>query len=297
MRAAWHLLATAMLVGACGQSRPAHGDTAVQRVAAADSDSAWSYSGANARGIPHYTTRAFTPAERQLLRTVYGIEDPNRLYVSDSTDDGLLKYDTKQKTCRDCLVDSYDVGFVSVRRPGESWEEVERRVRAMHPRDFSALAHHGSVSTAALDPDVRPVVERMLADAQRAGFHFHVTATYRAPEREAYLMSLGRGRTYTLTSMHTYGRAIDIVIGDGRLRHAATRREWIAFRRWVTQYDHGTFRVLGTPADTWDWPHVEIPGDSLGFHTLDDALARARRCGGGPACNFQPHLPAGVDST
>jgi hypothetical protein len=119
------------------------------------------YAGTDARGIPRYARRAFTAEERRLLRDIYGVEDPRRLYVSDSTEDGLLKYDTRVKRCRTCYVNSYRVGFISVRRPGESWEDVERRVRGMRPRDFPAAARASSSrSTADLDPDVRGVTER-----------------------------------------------------------------------------------------------------------------------------------------
>jgi hypothetical protein len=252
------------------------------------------YTGTDARGIPHYARRAFTEEERRLLRDIYGIEDPNRLYVSDSTEDGLLKYDTRVKRCRTCYVSSYRVGFVSVRRPGESWEQVERRVRAMRPSAFTDAARAaGSRSTADLDPDVRADVERMLADARRAGFALRVVRTYRSPEHQAYLMARGGGRTLTLTSLHSYGRATDVVVGDGNLR------------RWVTRYRGADFRILGTPERTWDWGHVELPAASVGFRTIEAALERARACGaraetgfGSPehdvsSCGFAPHLPGG----
>jgi hypothetical protein len=261
------------------------------------------YTGTDARGVPHYARRPFTDEERRLLREVYGVEDPTRLYVSDSTEDGLLKYDTRVKRCRTCYVNSYRIGFVSVRRPGESWEEVERRVRSMRRRDFSPAARVSSnTSTADLDPDIRGDVERMLADGRRAGFVLRVVATYRSPEHEAYLMAIGGGRTLTLTSLHSYGRAIDVVVGDGNLGRRATRSQWIAFRRWVTAYKGDAFRVLGTPERTWDWRHVEMPTASIGFRTIEAALERARACGsastqrrdGASRCDFSPNLPEGV---
>jgi hypothetical protein len=263
------------------------------------------YTGTDSRGVPYYARRAFTSEERRLLRDAYGIEEPNRLYVSDSSEDGLLKYDTRVKRCRTCYVNSYRVGFISVRRPGESWEETERRVRATGRRDFSAAARaSGSRSTADLDPTIRGDVDRMLADARRAGFALRVVATYRSPEHEAYLMAVGGGRTYTLTSLHSYGRAIDIVIGDGKINRRATRAQWIAFRRWVTRYKGNDFRILGTPERTWDWRHVELPTASVGFRTIEAALERARKCrrDGGDAedadevtpCDFAPRLPEAV---
>ena len=97
-----------------------------------DSIDAESYEGVDSHGIPHYATSAdFSRDDARVLRMAYGIEDPRRLYVSDSTEEGLLKYDTQLKRCATCYVNSYRVGFVSVRRTGESWEEAERRVRGL----------------------------------------------------------------------------------------------------------------------------------------------------------------------
>jgi hypothetical protein len=137
----------------------------------------------------------------------------------------------------------------------------------------------------------------MLRDARAAGFRLRVTATYRSPLREAYVMSEGRGRTHTLTSSHSYGRALDVVIDDGRLAHTRTRSDWVAFREWVTHYETGTsesFRVLGRADDTWDWAHVELPSSQIGFASIDEALSRGRACLAADAkmpCNFLPHLP------
>ena len=296
------IIANAFALG-CGQSRAPQGsesagdqqdDTSLATGRPALRDSVPPYAGHGPHGIPHYVPRNFSVEERMLLRTKYGIEDPNRLYVSDSTEEGLRKYDTRTKTCGTCYVNSYRVGFISVRRPQETWEAVERRVRATPLRRFPASSHHVSVATADLDPSIRADAEQMLADAHRAGFPLRVIATYRPPEREAYLMAEGRGRTHTLTSMHSYGRALDIVVGDGTLRHEATRTTWIAFRRWVSAYRGGEFRIIGTPDRTWDWPHVEVPSPDLGFRTIASALARARVCdlrGGEMPCNFAPHLP------
>ena len=260
---------------ACSSAQVASEDTA-------------SYTGHDGRGIPHYANRAFTDEERAVLRRVYGIEDPTRLYISDSTDSGVLKYDTQRKTCATCYVNSYRVGFISVRESGESWEETERRVRAMPASAFPADARIEDTSTGKLDPAIRGDVDRMLIDAERAGFQLHVVATYRSPLREAFLFRQP-GRTHTLTSMHSYGRAIDVRVGDGKLRHRATRVRWIAFRRWVSSYHDGEFRLLGTPERTWDWQHVEVPAADVGFHDIETAIARARSCSTSEArtpCDF-----------
>ena len=55
-----------------------------------------SYAGRDAAGVPHYLTRPFSPDEPELLRRRYGIENPSRLYLSDSTDNGHLNYDTER---------------------------------------------------------------------------------------------------------------------------------------------------------------------------------------------------------
>jgi hypothetical protein len=164
----------------------------------------------------------------------------------------------------------------------------------MRRADFGSDARQERTATADLDPDIRADVERMLADAGAAGFALRVAAAYRSPEREALLMAEGAGRTHTLTSLHSYGRAIDVVVGDGNLRHAATRARWIAFRRWVARYRGDEFRILGAPDRTWDWGHVELPSARVGFRSVDDAIARARACATGhaAACDFEPHLPA-----
>lgn len=242
--------------------------------------------------LPDYTTRTFTADERVLLRRVYGIEDPAHLYTEDASHEGVLKYDTKAKACARCIVNSYRVGFTSIREPDESWEELERRVAKMPLKDFPASVRFENSSTAALDPTIRPRVEQMLADAAKAGFPIRVTATYRSPLREAFIMRTST-RTHTLTSLHSYGRALDVVVADGNLRHRATRERWVEFRRWVAAYDSSEFRIIGTPDRSWDWRHVELPSQDLGFRSIDSAIARARRCsapGAAQTCDFQPDV-------
>jgi uncharacterized protein YcbK (DUF882 family) len=245
--------------------------------------------------LPQYTTRPFTPDERALLRKVYGIEDPARLYLMDATSEGVLKYDTRTKSCARCLVNSYRVGFTSIRRPEESWEELEGRVKATPLKAFPASVRFETTNTASLDPTVRARFEQMLADARHAGFPIRVTATYRSPLREAFLMRIS-DRTHTLTSLHSYGRAVDVVVGDGNLRHAETRRRWVEFRRWVASYDSSEFRLIGAPDRSWDWRHVELPSQDLGFRNIDSAIARARACitaAAARSCEFAPQVGEG----
>ena len=299
-----------VFAGACGRAPQVVGATVAQRVvvrvdasAARDTtdttlttapqDSAGSYTGHDARGIPRYDARAFSADERDALRRIFGVDDPALLYVSDSTDSGILKYDTERKRCARCYVNSYRIGFISLRRPGESWRALEQRVQAMHASDFPAWAHIEDISTDRLEPAIRADVRTLLADAASAGFRIRVAATYRSPEREAFLMAMGHGRTHTLTSMHSYGRAIDILVDDGNPARTRTRADWIRFRHWVIAYRHGEFRVLGAVDKTWDWAHIEVPDAGIGFTTIDEAIARAREClarASNVACEFEPHL-------
>jgi hypothetical protein len=55
-------------------------------------------------------------------------------------------------------------------------------------------------------------------------------ATHRTAERQAYLLVSGGGLTFTATSKHRSGRAVEVIVGDGNLKHQRTRAPWIAFR-------------------------------------------------------------------
>ena len=262
-----------------------------------------SYEGTGPAGIPRYARLRVSAQDSLVLRRAYGIENPRRLYISDSTPEGLLKYDTHVKTCRTCYVNSFRIGYVSVRRTGESWEQVERRVRATKPVLFSRASRKSNHSIADMDPAVQTMTNAMLTAARDAGFKVRVTDTYRSPLREAYLLSKGRGQTHTLTSNHSYGRALDITIDDGNRAHAKTRRDWIAFRRWLLKYATNAgapLRVLGKPDRTWDWGHIEIPSSSIGFHSIDEAIARGRNClrSSVPTlCDFPPHVPRSLSAS
>jgi hypothetical protein len=264
--------------------------------------------GIDARGIPRYLTRTYSSHERDLLLAAYGVDDPQWLYLSDSGEAGIVKYDSKGKLCRMCYVDSYRIGFLSVRRPGELWDDFESRVRHMHTLDFPVSVRIPDISLDRLDPDAQPLFAALLDSARRAGFRVSVVETYRSPLREALLFAEGHGRTYTATSMHSYGRAIDVVIGDGRLSHPATRAAWVRFRHFVAETPSGRFRLIGGLDRTWDWRHIELAQPRIGFHTIDDALDFASRCttdsaranapsaaqlGGGASdpCVLVPHLP------
>lgn len=146
----------------------------------------------------------------------------------------------------------------------------------MRPGDFGTEARVIDTTLAALDSLARPRFERLIATARAAGFPVRVRETYRSPERQAYLMVKGGGLTFTATSMHSAGYAVDLVVGDGDLRNPRTRARWIAFRRWVAGFEGGRFRLLGTPERSWDWPHVELADAPLGFRSVEELLLAAR---------------------
>lgn len=271
--------------------------SSADRSAIATSDAhtnALAYSGTDAHDVPHYFKGRLAAEELRVLRDAFGIVSASHLYISDSTKDGLLKYDPTPKPCSTCYVNSYRIGFVSVRKRGESWEDLERRTRSFNRSAFPASSVVTSNSVSTMDPDVQDEVRQMLEAARRAGFETHVITTYRSPEQEALLMAKGRGRTHTLTSLHSYGRAIDVSVGDGNLANRSTRRRWIAFRAWVTRFRGTDFRILGAPDHSWDWTHVELPSENIGFRSVDAAVAAGRICLRNPsprACEFLPHLP------
>jgi hypothetical protein len=222
--------------------------------------------------------RGYSPDERELLRSAFGVAAPQRLYFSDSSEAAILKYDVKLKLCRTCRVDTYRVGFLSMRRPDETWEQFDGRIQAQPPKPRAPAPRRLFTSLHDLDPDAEAAFSALVDAGRRAGFKLSVIETYRTPEYEARLLAEGKGRTYTATSLHSYGRAVDIRVDDGNLTRASTRANWIRFRKFVTQQANGAFRLVGIPETTWDWPHIELPAPEIGFHSVDDALEFARRC-------------------
>jgi hypothetical protein len=234
-----------------------------------------SYMGRDPDGVPHYTDRPFSGDEQALLREHFGIEDPSRLYLSDSSSLAYLVYDTERDR-PGTVVMSHRVDGASVRQPGESWEELERRVREMPPSAFHRKVRVPDTSLASLHPVARAQFENMLAAARQAGFRVRVAETARSAERQAYLLSRGGGRTFTATSRHTEGWAVDLIVSDGNLRHRRTRHKWIAFRRWLTARSDGPWHIIGTPERSWDWAHIEISGGRAGFQSIEELLAEAQ---------------------
>ena len=238
------LLSITPTVPAAGQTGDGFTTTLAVSSALAALHAIWytraSYAGRDSAGVPRYVQRRFTAEERRMLLERFGIEDPSRLYLSDTSAAGYLVYDTERG--------------------------ARRLVRT-------------ETSLGSLHPAARPHFARMLAAARAAGHRVRVVESYRSPERQAYLMALGGGLTFTVTSMHSAGRAVDVVVGDGDLRNADTRASWVAFRRWLVGYDAARFRLIGTPGKSWDWPHVELADAGLGHGSVEALLLAARAAG------------------
>lgn len=245
------------------------------------------------RWVGRDTAHALSAADRTLLRDVFGIDDVRRLYLPTTSGDAL-RYAAHPPGCSDelrvgtrrggCRAVSVRVGLDAPRAPDETWDAYTARVTRGGTHAWSSTGRAFYATLAALSPDARPAFERLLADARDAGFPVHVRETYRTPERQAAILARNDGRTTTATSAHSFGRAIDVSIGDGRIGRRSTHRTWVAFRRWVLGQQNGAFRLIGTPESTWDWPHVEYVGPPgapmpvLGYRSLDALVAAARAC-------------------
>ena len=107
-----------------------------------------SYAGRDEAGVPRYLQRAFTQEERDLLRKQFGVEEPSRLYLSDTLPGASLTYDSDWDRGERDLVGTYRVGAPSVRQPGETWEELERRLATTDPAGFPRSTHHADASLA-----------------------------------------------------------------------------------------------------------------------------------------------------
>jgi len=238
-----------------------------------DDTAALAYAGRDARHRPRYVQRAFTDSERTLLRRAFGIADPNRLWLPDSVPTSVLRYDATAGGL------AARVGYRSWRLPGETWEAFADRLQRLPKSAWPASARQDyRTGLDVLEPAARATFAALLADARAAGFRVRMLETDRSPERQAYLLVHGNGRTLTATSAHVYGRAVDFVVDDGNIHRRTTRRDWIAFRRWVLARGQGRLRLIGTTYDTWDWPHVELVEPPVGFRSVDALLEAARAC-------------------
>jgi hypothetical protein len=220
-------------------------------------------------GIPRYVTRAFSAEERRLLRTHFGIDEPSRLYRNE---EGFVVYDSRRDTGPRDLVVTHRVGGRSARRAGESYAAFEARIRGKPAAYFGPDVRAAERRLDALVPEVRGAFRALLDEARRDGIPVTVVETYRSPERQAYLLARGGGLTYTATSNHSDGRAVDFRVGSGTLRDSRTLVRYEAFRALAAARGF----VL---EDLWDPGHVVLPDPAAqpGFPTIEALLAAARR--------------------
>lgn len=144
----------------------------------------------------------------------YGATDPSRVYQHN----GQWVYDTPNRTA-DGRVPTHALSQApQVLRPGETWEQYERRVLA----DTNAVAPPVIRDLRVLDPAMATRVSLLQQMAARDGVRLEVGETQRPQARqEAYFRqgregpTSGSPITWTLTSNHSDGRAIDFIVnGD-----------------------------------------------------------------------------------
>lgn len=133
-------------------------------------------------------------------------------------------YDVYDSTRRDPdgRVPTHRVDQIAGRVGGQAGltvEQLEEQVLARPRSGFTADTVRVS-DVNALQPEVRSAVSALMEEAQRAGLRVTVGETARSQERQDWLFQSGRSRpgpivTWTLTSNHTPGRAVDFIInGD-----------------------------------------------------------------------------------
>lgn len=136
-------------------------------------------------------------------------------------------------------------------KPNQSLEDYINEV--MNKARFSARAHFADNRIESLAPDARPKVEMFLDSLKKAGLQVDVRETKRSQERQEYLFTKGRSSggspvTWTLTSDHRNGRAIDIFInGDRTGRNPGYTKAWNIAKslglNFIGENDPGHFAV------------------------------------------------------
>lgn len=142
-----------------------------------------------------------------------GVSDPTKVYLKD----GHPVYDTPNQTS-DGHVPTHRLDAPSGRMPGESWEQYEARVISTPDSVFPAEARSVNRDTMALQPRTKEAIDQLLGAAREAGFNFAISETFRPQVRQEWLFKEGRSPerggspvTWTLTSAHTSGNAVDLV--------------------------------------------------------------------------------------
>jgi hypothetical protein len=142
-------------------------------------------------------------------------------------------------------VPTHRIDQITNRKPHESWTQYEDRVLGAKSKAGDEAIHS---ELRLLEPDVREAATSMIAAAKADGITLEPKETVRTQARQEHLFRKGRSTpgevvTWTLTSDHTPGRAIDF--GGG-----ARVIKWI--REHATEFGFTTLGDL-------DPGHVSIP--------------------------------------
>ena len=127
---------------------------------------------------------------------------------------GRTVYDSSTRDPTGGTVPTHFADRISERlQPGQTVEDLEREVLDRSPEEFGAKEYSRDLSD--LDSDVVAGVEALLLQAQKAGHRLTINETYRSQDRQDWLFQQGRSRggnlvTWTLTSDHSSGRALDL---------------------------------------------------------------------------------------
>jgi hypothetical protein len=227
-----------------------------------------SYTGRDSvTGVPRYVTRAFTDVERRVLRERFGVDEPSLLYRND---EGFIVFDSRRDGGLRDYVNTYRVGARSIRHPGETFRELERRVRGKPAAYYGSPVERVENSLDALEPQVRDEFRELLRDARSVGLPIDVFETYRSPERQAYLLGRGDGVTHTATSMHSDRRAMDVRVRDDGLTSSEVRAMYARFQKLAIARGF-------TLAGEWDPGHVALPDaeQQSGFTSIEALLVAA----------------------
>tara|TARA_R110002095_G_scaffold47639_1_gene42413 strand:- start:76 stop:564 length:489 start_codon:yes stop_codon:yes gene_type:complete len=97
--------------------------------------------------------------------------------------------------------------------PGQTVEDLEAEVLATPEEDLTDKKFSREIND--LASDVADSAKALLLAAERAGFRLTVNETMRSQDRQDFLFQQGRSRdgnvvTWTLTSNHSNGRALDL---------------------------------------------------------------------------------------
>lgn len=182
---------------------------------------------------PVPTTRVYTSSRRPTVKPLHyallrafsatlvenstigkaGVVDESRVYEKR----GRRVVDTNRPDVLG-MVPTHFVDRESGRLPIETWEEYEDRVIARAPSSYDTTQ---IVDVDALDSKVATSLRALVESAKAEGITIGIVETRRAQERQEMLFQVGRlpgdvrrPITWTLTSEHTSGRAVDLVVND-----------------------------------------------------------------------------------